>query len=720
MARTGIIDAQMSDVADRPRARVATGLFLAVTAVAGVSTYLAFPGGTEQQALASEAMVAGACLLSGGMILRGVGTGHAWRGAVYLAYALFLVGLANVVFLVTDVGSTGSYEPKTTDLAFALFLAPLILYARAEFRDHFDERDGLEIGTDVFLIVASVTALTYVVIRPIDASIHASTAAAIFSVLAALQVAAFGALLLWAPSRRHLVLFGVFTSTAAATVTFGWHWTRGTYDGSLPAIALPFLLAPLAFAAWALFDANVGDGVSPHVAPRRWARPVLTSLSVVTACAALAVVAIFGDDRGLIGSQATAIILLLGLGIAARILSNQTASTLAHRETTEALEQKERALRETDEALERVREANETLRQSEEHLRLVFETAVDGVVELDERGTVLRANEAFVSMVGLPPESIEDEPWTALASVIVGADEAFASLPQGGQAQIARTDGQVLYLESRSSAVPTTPPRTLLLVRDVTAARVADQTIRSLFQFLQDRDEDRSRLMRRTNAAIEAERNRIARDLHDGPVQGVSAASLSLEAALLMIKAGDVDQGVEVLTKIREELAGEADALRRLMSGLRPPVLEERGLLAALRETLVRFGSDQGMRTDFAGRVDVPLPEDLETLAYRVVQEALSNVAKHSGAERVTVTVEANELHLRVEVEDDGRGFDAALARDFLREGRVGLASMRERVELASGSLVVRASPGRGTSITAALPLDELAPSRRSALHEAS
>ena len=72
---------------------------------------------------------------------------------------------------------------------------------------------------------------------------------------------------------------------------------------------------------------------------------------------------------------------------------------------------------------------------------------------------------------------------------------------------------------------------------------MADQTIRSLFQFLQDRDEDRPRLLRRTNAAIEAERNRIARDLHDGPVQGVSAASLSLEAALLMIKAGDVIEG---------------------------------------------------------------------------------------------------------------------------------------------------------------------------------
>ncbi len=239
---------------------------------------------------------------------------------------------------------------------------------------------------------------------------------------------------------------------------------------------------------------------------------------------------------------------------------------------------------------------------------------------------------------------------------------------------------------------------------------MADQTIRSLFQFLQDRDEDRSRLMRRTNAAIEAERNRIARDLHDGPVQGVSAASLSLEAALLMIRAGDVDQGVEVLTKIREELAGEADALRRLMSGLRPPVLEERGLLPALRETLVRFGADQDVDTEFSGRVDVPLPEDLETLAYRVVQEALSNAAKHAKATQVLLSwCRPATSQLRVEVEDDGQGFDAGLARDFLRDGRVGLASMRERVELASGSLVVRSSPGRGTSIIATLPLDELA-----------
>ena len=285
-----------------------------------------------------------------------------------------------------------------------------------------------------------------------------------------------------------------------------------------------------------------------------------------------------------------------------------------------------------------------------------------------------------------------------------GADASFSQLPSSGQAQIERAEGQPLHLESRYSSMPTDPPRRLLVIRDVTAARVADQTIRSLFQFLQDRDEDRTRLLRRTNAAIEAERNRIARDLHDGPVQGVSAASLSLEAALLMLKAGDVGRGTDVLGKIRHELAEEADGLRRLMAGLRPPVLEERGLIPALRDALTKFEQERGVETQLSGTIANPVPDDLETLAYRVVQEALSNAAKHAEPSWVSVHVEANDVQLRIEVEDNGRGFDSARTREFLRDGRVGLASMRERVELASGTFTVRSTPGRGTSIVATLP----------------
>src|ERR687895_2606774 len=125
---------------------------------------------------------------------------------------------------------------------------------------------------------------------------------------------------------------------------------------------------------------------------------------------------------------------------------------------------------------------------------------------------------------------------------------------------------------------PTDPPRRLVRIRDVTPGKAADQTIRSLLKFLQEKDEDRTSLLRRTNSAIESERNRIARDLHDGPVQGVSAASLSLEAVLLMLKAGEVEDGIQVLSKVRLELSEGAGNLRRAMSGPRPPVPRERGL----------------------------------------------------------------------------------------------------------------------------------------------
>ena len=96
-------------------------------------------------------------------------------------------------------------------------------------------------------------------------------------------------------------------------------------------------------------------------------------------------------------------------------------------------------------------------------------------------------------MIELAREMVEGQPWTALAASAAGADASFATLPTPGRAR-SSAEGQALYLESRLCEIPATPPRRLLLVRDVTAGRVADQTIRSLFQFLQDRDEDRTRI----------------------------------------------------------------------------------------------------------------------------------------------------------------------------------------------------------------------------------
>jgi len=283
----------------------------------------------------------------------------------------------------------------------------------------------------------------------------------------------------------------------------------------------------------------------------------------------------------------------------------------------------------------------------------------------------------------------------------------MTDLPATGQGEFT-VEGRTVYVESRSSTLPGDPPGMLLFIRDVTSTRVADQTIRTLFQFLQDRDEDRTRLIRRINSTIEAERNRIARDIHDGPIQGISAASLSLEAIKMMLAAGDAEEAADMLAKVRVELSDEAESLRRLMSNLRPPLLDERGLIPAVRELALRAETDLGIVVTVDGGADQAIPEEVEVLAYRVVQEALTNVGKHANASTVEVRIRCAGGILDVEVGDDGLGFDPSRARDFLRKGKVGLASMRERTELGGGTFTVRSMAGRGTTVTASLPYEVL------------
>jgi PAS domain S-box-containing protein len=683
---------------------------LACAVLVDVIVYLALPSG-RAIALGSETIVAASCFVAAAVILDSARRDGAHPGAAHLGWGILLLGVANVWFLVRDLGHFGAARPQSTDAFFLLFLVPLFGVARSEYRAHVRWRSSREMAVDVGLIVMSFTAIAWIALRPTAASGYASASAATFSLLAVVGVSTFGVLAFLVPSRTHLMRLGIFLPLAIGSFALGGGRGDGSHTGMSAFVDVAFFICPLAFAALAIWEPR---SLEHEVVQGTlgWARPALTTAALIAGATALAVVSILDGARDVPWWQSAAVIGALGLGIAGRILVDQIASMRVEREVDAAFDQKEGALREADLALGRAGEATETLKQSEEHLRLVFETAVDGIVELDADGVILRTNDAFCKMVNLDRATIEGQAWTALAAATEGADHAFATLPATGQAQIQRGEGQPLYLESRISDVPTDPPRRLLLVRDVTARRVADQTIRSLFQFLQDRDEDRTRLLRRTNAAIEAERNRIARDLHDGPVQGVSAASLSLEAALLMLKAGDSDRGLEVLGKIRQELAEEADALRRLMSGLRPPVLEERGLIPAIRDTLSRFGDDNAVATAFEGNLAEPIPEDLETIAFRVVQEALSNVGKHADADLVSVSVESDASSLRIEIEDDGRGFDSSLAREFLRMGRVGLASMRERVELASGSFLVRSTPGRGTTIMATLPVDVAQPGR--------
>lgn len=702
----------MATTSARTHAPFLPGL-LAVTALVVSAVYVLARNELATEGLGT-AIVAGTTLISALAIFSRLRYPGAWRSTAWLGLALLGTFAVAGVFLVRAVADPAP-EPGGFDPSFFLVLLLFLIPAGVEYREHLARGERREIVADVALLAVAITVVLYLILRPIDAGRPEALSALAASFVVAATLATYGSLALWFPSTAHVGLFAAMLLVAPGILVFADRWIDGTYQPGQVVIGLPLALSPLLLAILVNVEPEHSDDDASQ--PAGYGRAVLTTLSVASGCTALAVVAAAETAERIGAEHAIALIVLLAGAIAGRILVNQVRGSNAARAAREALDQKEVALRETDKVLSRLQRANETLRESEERLRTVFDAAVDGIVELDDEDMIIRTNEAFCLMIDLTQNLVEGQRWSALAASLE-TDESFDSLPQTGQGTL-RREGNPVYLESRTSEIPGDPPRRLLLVRDVTASRVADQTIRSLFKFLQDRDEDRTRIMRRTNAAIESERNRIARDLHDGPVQGVSAASLSLEAVLLMLRAGDIDEGIDVLSKVRKELSEEADNLRRLMSGLRPPLLEERGLIPALRETLDKYGTENGIETEFIDRGTIAIPQDLETLAYRIVQEALSNSNKHADATRVRVTVEAVSGQLRLEISDDGVGFDAAKAREYLQMGRVGLASMRERVELTNGTFMVHSTPGKGTTVMASLPLEALPAAREFAVNEA-
>lgn len=211
---------------------------------------------------------------------------------------------------------------------------------------------------------------------------------------------------------------------------------------------------------------------------------------------------------------------------------------------------------------------------------------------------------------------------------------------------------------------------------------------------------EKEKLLDRTMQIAEEERRRIAIDLHDGPVQKLSALAYRFEVGLLQLQDGDQERAVATLTDVRDSFGTEIDALRKVMSGLRPPALDERGLETALRDQLAAFRESSQIHGTFSVGLQGRLPRDVETGLFRVTQEALINVAKHSRARNVRVDLQGDGDWARLTVDDDGVGFDTADLSNRV-DGRFGLIAMRQRMEMLGGGFEVRSSPLTGTVVTA-------------------
>lgn len=200
-------------------------------------------------------------------------------------------------------------------------------------------------------------------------------------------------------------------------------------------------------------------------------------------------------------------------------------------------------------------------------------------------------------------------------------------------------------------------------------------------------------------AALE-ERNRLARELHDAVKQQVFAAGLQLAAARQHLKTNP-SQAETALAQAEALLRQAQGELTALLRELRPAALEGKGLIPALETYLSDWQEQTGIRAELYVKGRRNLPLEMEQNLFRVVQEALANVARHSAAQRVVVRLAWEPEALFLEIQDDGRGFDPTRTR-----GRgMGLTSMEERIRRLGGAWQVESAPGRGTRLTARVPL---------------
>lgn len=225
---------------------------------------------------------------------------------------------------------------------------------------------------------------------------------------------------------------------------------------------------------------------------------------------------------------------------------------------------------------------------------------------------------------------------------------------------------------------------------------------------LRQQNIQRGELLKRLITAQEDERKRVARELHDDLGQALSALSLQVQSLERLINSNP-DEVNDQLNQIRNFIAETTERMYELIIALRPSVLDQFGLVAALRNHAERFLNGSGIAfeldaSDYSGR----LTPDIETALYRVFQEALSNVRRHAQAEHVKITLQLKDGVFMGEIKDDGKGFDLQTVEINGQDSRgLGMLSIQERIAQYSGQVEILSRPGRGTAISIRLSTAE-------------
>ena len=230
-------------------------------------------------------------------------------------------------------------------------------------------------------------------------------------------------------------------------------------------------------------------------------------------------------------------------------------------------------------------------------------------------------------------------------------------------------------------------------------AALAIQNAR-LFEQVQENRNQLVSLSHRLVEVQENERQQIARELHDEAGQALTSLKVALR--LLELQSGDPSKVQEIVVQVRQQLDALMYELHRLAANLRPAILDQFGLIPAIQQHLESVNEIYGLKVHFADiGIENRLPHNLEINLYRMVQEALTNVIRHSQATQVDILLELHSNRLILIIEDNGVGFDPTIEQ---KGGGLGLFGMLERTEMLGGHLVIESKPGKGTTLYIEIP----------------
>jgi PAS domain S-box-containing protein len=348
------------------------------------------------------------------------------------------------------------------------------------------------------------------------------------------------------------------------------------------------------------------------------------------------------------------------------------------------------------------KQAQFSLLESEKKYGTLVENSLTGIyINLD--GKIVFANKQFSQIFGYSVEELTDiESWKLVhpddRDLIAGLREKRLKgekYPMKYEARGLKKDGTVIWVERINSRIEYQGKQAIL-------GNILDITQRKQMEAAwQKSQKDLQLLSSRLLRAQEEERKRIARDLHDTIAQNLAAIKVLLSDQFNQMKQGESSSGVR-MEKILSAVESSIQDLRRIMTDLRPSILDELGVIAAIRCHCGRFHEiHPHIRVEKKIEIkESTIPDSLKTVIFRILQEAMNNIAKHSRADRVRLFLGEKDGKIAMVIEDNGRGFDVNKAFAPKGSGKgLGILGMKERTELSNGSFMIESRKGSGTII---------------------